>query len=541
MTKRKEGVTQSTSKRVKKDTQSSSGISSKEITLLSQEIIENFKINNIPTLLDELESIRLKLVLKYLKSIENLGRELSLSLFNIFNHLLKSSKLKVSSKDDEKKQLVTKWLISKYDSFKQILFLYFNQPLATETSLQLDLLSIILQLIKLESIYLKSSEKDLYFPQQTYNEFVISLITSSIGEILSDGSNTNFIILEFLDKYLTNWDLQFYLINSIGENLIEWKDKKIDKELQLIFSNLFIILKQKLLFQVEDCDNLIENLPSIAYKPSHFKSQYQKVILTLLSYPLINSQYKSIILILHKRIMPFMQQPQQLLDFLTDCYDIEDDIIPLLSLNSLWELMKNYNLEYNDFYTKLYSLITTNLLYSRYRSRFFRLLDLFLSSTHLSGNLLASFIKKFSRLSLEANSPSIVIIIPFIYNLMKRHPTCMIMLHNNEDYDEYNDVYNFEEKDPMKTGAMKSSLWELETLMSHYHPNISTLARIFGEPFRKHLYNMEDFLDWSYQSLLDSEKTRRYKVMAALEFEKFDKVFGQSDEKKTVYANGWSL
>lgn len=549
MVKRKGTELKSSVKKVKKapKEQVKSGLDAADIERLSQEIIQSLKVNNIVDLLNEFDNIKSLLTKEYNEKVEQIGRELAVNLFKVFQHLIKQGNLKISSSQDVKKQTVNKWLIAKYSSFKNIVFSFLNNKLAQETSLQLDLLSIILNLIKLESKYLKSSDRDLYFPASTYNDLVVALLTSKVGEILSDGSNTNFIILEFLEKFQTHWDLQFYFINTIVEQMIDWKSSKESAELQLIFSNFFTIIKQNLSF-TNDQQELKEvatwisgDLPSICYKPSHFKSQYQKVIIATLSYPLLNAQYKSTLLVLHKRIMPFMQQPQALLDFLTDCYDIEDDIIPLLALNSLYELMKNYNLEYPDFYTKLYSLLSSSLMYSRYRSRFFRLLDLFLSSTHLSGNLVASFIKKLARLSISSNSPSVVIVIPFVYNLLKRHPTCMIMLHNSQEFDTYTDPFELSQQDPMKTNAMQSSLWELETLMTHYHPNIATLAKIFGEPFRKHSYNMEDFLDWSYQTLLDSEKTRKYKGMAALEFENFDKLFGNTDDNHSVYANGWTL
>ena len=264
----------------------------------------------------------------------------------------------------------------------------------------------------------------------------------------------------------------------------------------------------------------------------------------MLSYPLLQEQYKSVLMILHKRIIPYMSQPQSLMDFLTDCYDLTDDlIVPILALNSLYELMKNYNLEYPDFYSKLYSLLTPELLYTKYRSRFFRLCDLFLSSTHLSANLVASFIKKLARISLAASASGVVIIIPFIYNLLKRHPTCMIMLHKEDTESGYQDPFNSEEKNPLHTEAIKSSLWELDTLMTHYHPNVATLAKIFGEPFRKPSYNMEDFLDWSYNSLLQSEYDRKFKDKnSALEFEEFDKVLDTSNsDSKSLLLEGWTL
>ena len=550
MAKRKSQDSKLDNKKPKKST-TNSGIDSSEITRLTTEIIESAKVNNLVTLLNEINKVKSKLISSVDEKTEQIGRELAVALFKSFQHLLKQGKLKFSASDDEKKQLVSKWIEDKYSGFKQTINEFIVAKLTTETSLQLDLLQISLNLIKLESIYLNSKPKDPYFPIQTYKDLVHALLTSEAGEIMSDGSNDNFIVLEFVDTFEKHWDLQFYLFNNLFESLNELKQEKSTQQLQTIFSIFYTIIKNKLLYtnDVEQQQELASTkwisgkLPSIASKPSHFKAQYQKAIVSILSYPLLNSQYKSTLLILHKRIMPYMQQPQSLLDFLTDAYDIENDIIPLLTLNSLYELMRSYNLEYPDFYTKLYSLLTPSLMQSRYRSRFFRLVDLFLTSTHLSANLVASFIKRLARLSIASGSPSTVIVIPFIYNLLKRHPTCMIMIHNTNVANKsssYEDQFDPEEQDPLKTQAINSSLWEVETLMSHYHPNIATLAKIFGEPFRKHSYNMEDFLDWNFQTLLDAEKTRKYKGVAALEFETFDKVFATKDAT-SVYAQGWTL
>ena len=114
----------------------------------------------------------------------------------------------------------------------------------------------------------------------------------------------------------------------------------------------------------------------------------------------------------------------------------------------------------------------------------------------------------------------------------------MIMVQNS-DVADYVDPFDANEKDPYNTGAMGSSLWELQTLMSHYHPNVATLAKIFGEPFRKPSYNLEDFLDWSYLTLLESEIKRRYKGLASLEYEEWDSLFDDKSEK--VYMSGWVL
>jgi len=48
---------------------------------------------------------------------------------------------------------------------------------------------------------------------------------------------------------------------------------------------------------------------------------------------------------------------------------------------------------------------------------------------------------------------------------------------------------------------------------------VSTLARIFTEAFTKPGYNMEDFLDHTYDTLLDTEFKKKIKQEPALSIE----------------------
>lgn len=530
-------------------------LSLEELTNLSKEIDESLKFNNLVPLLEQFKLIKTKLIESIDPDVESMARKLSLLLYRNFNKIndeIISNGNGAKSSASEDKKMIIKWLLEKYTTFKDIIYGFIEDKLAGSTSLQLDLLDIILNFIRLESQRKSSTSQVVFFPTQSYKSLTESILNSKNGEILFDGTTDNFIVLEFLDKFQKYWDLQFYFFNNLSEVLNEWKQEKSEKDLQLIFANFLTVLRKGLLFNEKTLEeeplwiapNKEGKLLSSLYKHTLFKSQFQKSVIAMLSYPLLQEQYKSVLMILHKRIIPYMSQPQSLMDFLTDCYDLTDDlIVPILALNSLYELMKNYNLEYPDFYSKLYSLLTPELLYTKYRSRFFRLCDLFLSSTHLSANLVASFIKKLARISLAASASGVVIIIPFIYNLLKRHPTCMIMLHKEDTESGYQDPFNSEEKNPLHTEAIKSSLWELDTLMTHYHPNVATLAKIFGEPFRKPSYNMEDFLDWSYNSLLQSEYDRKFKDKnSALEFEEFDKVLDTSNsDSKSLLLEGWTL
>ncbi|WVF70372.1 hypothetical protein IAT40_005162 [Kwoniella sp. CBS 6097] len=211
--------------------------------------------------------------------------------------------------------------------------------------------------------------------------------------------------------------------------------------------------------------------------------------------------------------------------------------LAMLAMNGLFVLITQYNFEYPHFYDRLYGLLDRNVMHVKYRARFFRLLDMFLSSSLISSALIASFIKRLSRLALTAPPSGVILIIPFIYNLFKRHPGCMIMLQRpsssayippvlalssstgpvlNGPSQEDADPYDPEEKSVLKTRALESSCWELAALQKHYLAPIATLAKIFGEVFTKPEFNMEDFLDHGYGTLFETEANRRIKNPPAL-------------------------
>jgi hypothetical protein len=60
----------------------------------------------------------------------------------------------------------------------------------------------------------------------------------------------------------------------------------------------------------------------------------------------------------------------------------------------------------------------------------------------LPAALIASFIKRLSRLALVSPPAGIIMLIPFIYNLFKRHPGCMVMIQRMAPEDD--DVYSGE-------------------------------------------------------------------------------------------------
>uniref|UniRef100_F6YAP3 Nucleolar complex associated 4 homolog n=1 Tax=Equus caballus TaxID=9796 RepID=F6YAP3_HORSE len=155
--------------------------------------------------------------------------------------------------------------------------------------------------------------------------------------------------------------------------------------------------------------------------------------------------------------------------------------ISLLALNGLFILIHKHNLEYPDFYRKLYGLLDPSVFHVKYRARFFHLADLFLSSSHLPAYLVAAFAKRLSRLALTAPPEALLMVLPFICNLLRRHPACRVLVHRPGGPELDADPYDPGEEDPAKSRALESSLWELQALQRHYHPEVSKAASVINQ------------------------------------------------------------
>ena len=286
----------------------------------------------------------------------------------------------------------------------------------------------------------------------------------------------------------------------------------------------------------EDFEDFYVGPPSKAkhdlYSLTYHRKQAQKAWVAMLRQDLTKLQRKSVLDLMSHRIAPWFLKVELLMDFLTDSFNVGGST-SLLALSGLFYLIQNKNLDYPLFYQKLYSLLDPGILHSKHRSRFFRLLDTFLASTHLPAALVASFIKRLSRLTLYAPPSGIIVVVPWIYNLLKNHPSCTFMIHRkgevkNEE-NGWGDLFRMEESDPMQTDAIESSLWEIHTLQTHYHPNVAAIAKIISEQFTKQAYNLEDFLDHSYGTILDAELSKDIRKAPEIEYEIPKKIFMKHD------------
>ncbi|KAI9340018.1 CBF/Mak21 family-domain-containing protein [Zopfochytrium polystomum] len=415
---------------------------------------------------------------------------------------------------------VAAWTKEQLIEFKKVLRARLQDA---DKALQVSALHSLLNVLRAESKSAMTSGGSWTIENMSY----VSIIDTIVN---SPAQSVDAVVETFVSHYLNEYDdLRLYFYRNVAKYLervtsqshmntdrvyqilskvrsVKKHDDKVTGKLWVSKSVTDGIKSRKL-----DRDTAIP--PLVA---SNHTRAFSAAWLALLKCTLSTPVYRQILLVLHNQVIPFMDNPTRLSDFLVDSFKFGGST-SLLALNSLFYLIQNYNLDYPDFYENLYSLLTRDILRVKYRSRFFRLLDVFLSSRYIPAYLVAAFVKRLARLALlEATPSGIAMVLPMIYNLLRRHPSVIVLVHSDKEcLHGMDDPFDFDELDPKKCRAIDSSLWEIQTLMSHFSPSISSLARIFSEPLVLPSYNIEDFLDHSYDYLLELVNSGKSRVTSS--------------------------
>ena len=186
-------------------------------------------------------------------------------------------------------------------------------------------------------------------------------------------------------------------------------------------------------------------------------------------------------------------------------------------------------LEYKNFYSQLYKLVSTRVMYAKYRARFYSLMTKCLVlNAMLPAHLVAAFVKRLCRCALGGPPSGALFALALVSNLLKKHPECNCLVQR-KDGEEMEDGFVADEDDPVKCRALQSSLWELAVLERHYYPAVATLAKSIGraEEDKAPMYNIEEFANHTYGSLFDQEKKKKTKT--ALTFKKPSAIFTDDD------------
>ncbi|KAL6514484.1 hypothetical protein OROGR_020063 [Orobanche gracilis] len=171
-----------------------------------------------------------------------------------------------------------------------------------------------------------------------------------------------------------------------------------------------------------------------------------------------------------------------------------------------------------------------------------KLLDACLKSPLIPAYQAAAFCKKLSRLALFVPPSGALVIIALVHNLLQRHPSINCLVHREGDTDAGEtpdegksscgtpvdcstkqdlfekpgiDHFRNEESDPKDTNAMRSSLWEIDTLRHHYSHPVSRFAMSLENDLavtaRTAEITVGDFSYGSYSTIFHDEIRRRVK------------------------------
>uniref|UniRef100_A0A673IXD5 Nucleolar complex protein 4 homolog n=1 Tax=Sinocyclocheilus rhinocerous TaxID=307959 RepID=A0A673IXD5_9TELE len=364
---------------------------------------------------------------------------------------------------------------------------------------------LLLENIGHEAFQVKVSESNM----MVY--LFLSCTQTLVEHLLSTKEDMSLLISRF-QEFLEMDDVRYYVMSSVRDNIYRVMGRNKKAVIPVYQNNVYTLLST---INVPSHGSKITNfLVKQACKFEH-KRAFEQMWLLFLKFKLPSSMYKKILVILHESIMPQMSDPTLLIDFLSAAYDI-GGAISLLALNGLFILIHKHNLDYPDFYKKLYSLLDPSIFHVKYRARFFHLVNIFLSSTHLPAYLVAAFVKRFARLSLTAPPTALLILLPFICNLIRRHPSCRVLIHRPSS--PCDDPYVMEEEDPAQCHALESSLWEIKTLQKHYHPDVAKAALKINEPLTEQEEDISEMLELSTFELMERELKAERKTIP-LEFD----------------------
>lgn len=423
-------------------------------------------------------------------------------LVRVFSNLSKKGDLKIAQETDGPAvQKYTQWL----NQILEETFAKIASVLETESSQLIKELALTSFVKLLVSAHSEEERKESWTNTDIKR---FKLIIESLLSIKHD----NQVLIDRFQEYLEYPDAKYYTIQILSR----FPFKKSTSCKHLIFrQNLLKFLE---ILNFNDTENsestaglIIENyqLPQESLTKnfnnlwSEFgKIQHQEVDI-----------YKRLLILLTDKVLPVLKNPLTFTDFLLESYNVGGSI-SLLALNGVFLLMTQHNLEYPDFYTKLYALCTPDLLHAKYRARFFHLANLFLASSHLPEYLVAAFVKRLARLCLTGPANAILLILPFIGNLLIRHDGLKAMIDNSTEY------YLMDEPDPKLCKAVDSGLWEIKSLQNHALPQVAQAAKFINKSLPQMEWNVDDYLEITAEDMFATEAKKKIFVNVPLTFER---------------------
>lgn len=371
--------------------------------------------------------------------------------------------------------------------------------------------SCLMQLIRLTGV---SATEDYAFPVDILTELI---------ELIASASDSELFGL-FDEAVNSHRDIRFYTLRVITHISQKYHETAPSVKTQMALKNLFKILSEVVMETDEEIQSgdaeanpfFVEaKLPSAVSSTKGHLQEFSSCWLMFLQNISIHAPelHRSFLMIVNERVIPYMPKPALLADYLTDSYNA-GGLVSLLALNGLFTLIHKHNLDYPAFFPKLYTLLDRNIFHCRYRKRFCKLFGVFMTSTHMPAYLVAAFVKRVARLSLDVSPTVIIWVIPFIYNMFKAHPAIRVLIHRqviDGKESSLSDPFLMEESDPAKCKAIQSSIWEIHALSRHYWTGAVKQSKLFSERLTKQPFDLNQFLEGpTHNSLIQEELSHKW-------------------------------
>lgn len=207
---------------------------------------------------------------------------------------------------------------------------------------------------------------------------------------------------------------------------------------------------------------------------------------------------KQVLLRLDEHIIPFLSKPALLIDFLASLFT-RGGTVGWLALSSLFTLIRKHRLDYPKFFDHLLTMLTPQVMHSRFRKRFLSLTGTFMRSTHLSVAHKRAFLKRVVRLAVSAPPSAARWIVPFSYNMLKEH---------------HSDLHDMIHQNPDTHGVTDEQLHELSVLFAFHVGPIARQAAMLKERMVRPTFSLEKYLRdgdrYTVAALLEAELSHKW-------------------------------
>uniref|UniRef100_A0A8K9XRY4 CCAAT-binding factor domain-containing protein n=1 Tax=Oncorhynchus mykiss TaxID=8022 RepID=A0A8K9XRY4_ONCMY len=147
----------------------------------------------------------------------------------------------------------------------------------------------------------------------------------------------------------------------------------------------------------------------------------------------------------------------------------------------------------NSMYKKVLVILCDSILPHISTTPFVHCVSSF-SQSHLPVYLVAAFAKGLSHLALKALPAALLMVLPFIYNLIRLHPACRVLTHRPNG-NELDTDYNVVEEDPT----------QCHTLLKHCQPDVAKAAMAINKPLSQQEDDISEVLDLSTYEQMEQD------------------------------------